>query len=134
MKKIRLLALFAAIAVILSSMQVFAFAAETETTENTYTCPCGIVYHFEEGVSEEVKERVVAGICDEMEDDGVQTASVLCDLFGHNLDVNYTYGYKHKAYTSAPRCIKYTYQYDICTRCDYAYEYLIKTEKIYCCD
>lgn len=134
MKKMRLLALFAAIAVILSSMQVFAFAAEAETTENTYTCPCGTIYYFEDGVSEDVKERIVAGICDEMEYDGASTAGLMCDLFGHNTETTKTYTYKHKVYSSDPRCVKYTYNCEVCSRCDYTSQTLYSTDRISCCD
>lgn len=132
MKKMRLIALMAAIAIILSSAQVFAFAAE-ETAENTATCACGTVYYFEEGVSEETKARVVAAICEETEYTAVQPRNVLCDLFGHNMDTDETYAYEHKVYSSSPRCIKYTYNYDTCTRCGYSEEYLVSSERFDCC-
>lgn len=127
MKKSRIIALIMAIALILSSAQIFAFA---ETTEETEQAESTVVFYSE--VSPEVKERVIAHFNGE-ELSVAQARGLTCTLFGHDLETGTAAEITHKARTTAPRCLKETVSYEICSRCDYAEYTTLNSEYIYCC-
>lgn len=127
MNKTRIIALIMAIAVILSSAQVFAFAGNAHDHEEDE-----IVVVFESEVSPEVKERIIAHFSGE-ELPAAGTRGITCTLLGHKLETGTTYLITHKARATAPRCLKETVNYEICSRCDYAEYTTLATEYIYCC-
>lgn len=126
MKKSRIIALIMAIALILSSAQIFAFAetAEKEHAETT------VIFYSE--VSPETHERVIAHFHGE-ELAVAGTRGLLCTLLGHKLETGTAAEITHKARATAPRCLKATVRYEVCTRCDYAEYTTLSTEYIYCC-
>lgn len=127
MKKTRIFALIMAIALILSSAQIFAFAeTATEAEEKEITVI------FDSEVSPEIQERIIAHFNGE-ELPVAQARGITCTLFGHNLETGATTTITHKARTTAPRCLQEKYNYEICSRCDYAEYTLISSTYIYCC-
>lgn len=66
-------------------------------------------------------------------DDGATTYGITCTLLGHKLDPSSVSVITHKVRATAPRCVRKTYLYQACTRCDYETSELIDTEYIYCC-
>lgn len=127
MKKLRIFSLVVAVALILSSMQIFAFAGDSaEAAHEEIT----VIIHNE--VSPETEERIIAHFHG-TELPVAQTRGVTCTLFGHKLDEGTTTTITHKARTTAPRCLEETYSYEICTRCDYAEYTLLGSVYIYCC-
>ena len=131
MKSKRFLAMLMVIAISISIfvMPVNATEAEEEHTHIE-------VYFADESLSVEFKERATAyfiGGGAVAEDDGATTYGVTCTLFGHKLETGTTYTTTHKARTTAPRCLKKTYTYSACTRCDYDESTLMSSTYIYCC-
>lgn len=85
-------------------------------------------------ISDETKARLIAYYSNpEKSDDGIETCGLTCSLFGHKLEQSTTYTVTHKARTTAPRCLKKTYTYQACTRCDYEKSTLVGSTYIYCC-
>lgn len=118
---------FLALAFAICSFQTIAFAENKieETAEN-------ITIEFHNEVSDEVKERINAHF--HGEDDGVaSTRGLTCSIFGHKLETGSTSVVTHKVRSSAPRCLRETFNYEICSRCDYSKYTLLYSEYIYCC-
>lgn len=64
---------------------------------------------------------------------GVAPANILCDIFGHDYLYTTSVVYKHKVYTSSPRCQKLTYDVKYCEDCDFMQQTLVNTTRVYCC-
>ncbi len=88
-----------------------------------------------EEVSVETKEKIEKYFAtgEPATDDGTATYGLTCTLFGHKLESSVVATVTHKVRSTAPRCVKKTYSYDACTRCDYEASQLVETEYIYCC-
>lgn len=84
-------------------------------------------------ISDEMKEKIIAYYTDDNHDDDTATYGLTCSIFGHKLESTTTYTTTHKARTTAPRCLKKTYQHSSCTRCDYQTSTLLSSQYIYCC-
>lgn len=65
--------------------------------------------------------------------DDTKTYGLTCTLLGHKLESTAISTITHKVSTTSPRCLKRTYKYDACTRCDYEDSTLIGQEFIICC-
>lgn len=66
-------------------------------------------------------------------DDGATTYGLTCTLLGHKLESSVVATVTHKVSATSPRCVRRTYSYDACTRCDYEASELMATEYIICC-
>ena len=86
-------------------------------------------------VSEETKEKIERYFANGTpnEDDGTATYGLTCTLFGHKIECTSVYTIEHKVRATSPRCLKKTYDYEECTRCDYETSTLIFSEYIVCC-
>ncbi len=85
-------------------------------------------------VSDETKAKIERYFATgEPVDNGTATYGLTCTLFGHKLQSSTVATVTHKVRSSAPRCVRKTYDYDACTRCDYENAELTDTEYIYCC-
>lgn len=128
MKPKKLLSLILAITILGCMFIMPANAAEAETHE-----------HFEiiivnENISEETKEKAIAFYTNGGdEEDGTSTYGLTCTLLGHKLETTRVYKITHKVRTTAPRCLKKTYDYSTCTRCDYEESVLLSSAYIACC-
>ena len=128
MKIKRLLAALLAAAVSLSIFAVPSFAAE-EAHNHTE-----IIFHEE--ASAKIKDKAIAYFLSgahENDDDSVVTYGLTCTLLGHNNESVVSSVITHKAKTTSPRCLKKTYRYYACSRCDYEYSELLYSEYIICC-
>lgn len=130
MKLKKIVSLITALVLIFSASQLSVFANEQEdaavVTDN------GITLVFHDEVSEETKEKIIAHFAGETSSN-IQARGITCTLLGHNLETGATSAITHKAKATAPRCLKETFEYEICTRCDYSEYTLIGSEYIYCC-
>ena len=86
-------------------------------------------------VSAKTKEKIEKHFANgtSVENDGTATYGLTCTLFGHKLENSVVETITHKVSTTAPRCLKRTYLYEACTRCDYETSTLAKSEYIFCC-
>ena len=130
MKTKKISALILAIAMIACIFIMPANAAETETAAHE---------HFEiiienEDISEETRRKIMvhfANHCEE--DDCATTYGLTCTLLGHKTETTRVYKITHKVRSTSPRCLKKTYTYEACTRCDYENSTLMASEYIACC-
>ncbi len=86
-------------------------------------------------VSEETKAKIERYFAngEPAEDDGATTYGLTCTLFGHNIKISSVSAVTHKVRATSPRCLKKTYDYEECTRCDYEKATLVCSEYIGCC-
>ena len=67
------------------------------------------------------------------EQEGTATYGLTCTLLGHKLESTIVYKITHEVRATDPRCLKKTYDYSACTRCDYEKSTLLSSEYIACC-
>lgn len=92
-----------------------------------------IIIHDE--VSEETREKIERYFAngEPVENDGATTYGLTCTLLGHKIECVAVSTINHKVRTTSPRCLKNTYDYEECTRCDYEKSTLINSIYIVCC-
>ncbi len=128
MKINKLLALALTVAMLLCAFIIPTSATETKIDENTE------IIIENENISEETKAKIIAYYTNEEEStDNSTTYGITCTLLGHNLETSSVYKITHKVRTTAPRCLKKTYSYQTCTRCDYENSTLLTSIYIDCC-
>ena len=92
---------------------------------------------FEEGTPEDVKERVteyLLAIERGENPDETATYGLVCDIFGHDYgDLRTTSIITHEVRATSPRCLKKTYKYETCSRCDTVDITLLSSQYIVCC-
>lgn len=129
MKLKKTLCLVFALIFAFSAFQIFSFADEAcshSSNEITVAVP--------DYASAEVKAKILAHFCDDCNSDSAaQTRGLTCTLFGHDLDTGTTTTTTHKVNATSPRCLKETYSYEICSRCEYENYTLISSVHIVCC-
>jgi len=88
-----------------------------------------------EDVSSETKAKIERYFAtgEPITTDSVSTYGLTCTLFGHKIESAVVSTITHKVSSTAPRCLKRTYDYEACTRCDYEASDLVKSEYIFCC-
>ena len=114
MKAKKLLSLILAIAMLSCMLIMPANAAETET--------------------DEIKSKAIAFYTNGGEEqEGISTYGLTCTLLGHKLETTGVYKITHEVRSTSPRCLKKSYDYSACTRCDYEESVLVRSEYIVCC-
>ena len=128
MKIKRTLALALTVALLLCAFIIPTNATETTLDENT------VIIIANENISDGTKAKIMAYYAneDEQNTDSV-TYGLTCTLLGHKLETSVVYKITHKARTTSPRCLKKTYDYEACTRCDYEKSTLGSSVYIVCC-
>lgn len=128
MKTKKILALILAIAMIACIFIMPANAAETETHEHIE------IIIENEDISEETREKIMAHFTNGGEEcDGTSTYGLTCTLLGHKIETSRVYKITHKVRSTSPRCLKKTYDYNTCTRCDFEESVLTSSTYIVCC-
>ena len=86
-------------------------------------------------VSAETKDKIQRYFANgaHEKDEAISTYGLTCTLFGHKLESCTVSAITHKVSATSPRCVKKTYNYEACSRCDYENSELIATEYIVCC-
>lgn len=102
-----------------------------EATENDIDFEIIII----DDVSIETKEKIEKYFAtgEPGRDTNNSTYGLTCTLLGHKIEGTIVSAVTHKVRTTSPRCVKKTYDYEACTRCDYETSTLISTEYIGCC-
>ncbi len=115
---------------LLTSTFVIPISAKESTENNTNI---EIIINGE--VSEETKTKIEKYFASgEPSTDNKSTSyGLTCTLFGHKLEARSVSTITHKVSSTSPRCLKRTYLYEACTRCDYETSTLADTEYIVCC-
>ena len=106
-------------------------ASAKETTEKKTNVE--IIINDEVSVETKAKIEKYFATGEPATDDGVITYGLTCTLLGHKLENSIVDVVTHKVRTTSPRCVRKTYTYQACTRCDYEISELIDTEYIVCC-
>lgn len=115
------------------SFLVSAFVVPTSAKTSETNSDIEIIIE-NENISAETKTKVVKYYSTENHsNDGATTYGLTCTLFGHKLETSCVTAITHKASATAPRCLKKTYEYEACTRCDYESSDLITSSYIFCC-
>lgn len=128
MKTKKIISLILAIAISACIFIMPANAAETEAYEHIE------IIIENENISEETKEKIIAFYTNGGEEkEGIATYGLTCTLLGHKLETSTVAKITHKARTTSPRCLKKTYSYSTCTRCDYEESTLVSSKYIVCC-
>ena len=128
MKTKKVFSLILALATLLCAVIIPANAAEAETLEHIE------IYIENDNISEETREKIIAFYTNGGEEkEGVATYGLTCTLFGHKLESSTVATVTHKVRSSDPRCLKKTYSYESCTRCDYENSTLLSSFYISCC-
>lgn len=109
---------------------VLPVSAKKETNNKT-----DVQIIINDEVSAETKEKIEKYFAtgEPATDDGATTYGLTCTLLGHKLENTLVETITHKVSATSPRCVKKTYTYQACTRCDYEASQLIDTEYIVCC-
>lgn len=119
--------------ILAATMLLCMFAVQTNAAEAT-TQPHIDIYIENQEISEETKARILEYYSVENPaDDGVATCGVTCTLFGHKLETSTVVKVTHNVRTTSPKCLKKTYAYEACTRCDYDNSTLLSSQYIICC-
>lgn len=128
MKTKKIISLILAIAISACIFIMPANATETESDENIE------IIIVNQNISEETKEKaIVFYINGGEEQEGTATYGLTCTLLGHKIESSTVYKITHKARSTSPRCLKKTYNYESCTRCDYESSTLLTSTYIVCC-
>ncbi len=128
MKTKKILSLILAIAMFACIFIMPANAEETGTDEHIE------IIIVNENISKETKEKAIAFYSDGGEEqEGISTYGLTCTLLGHKIETTVVYKITHKVRSSSPRCLKKTYDYDTCTRCDFEESVLTSSTYIACC-
>lgn len=129
MKKI--IALILVVVSVFSTMSITAYAEEAK--ENTVTVTVNEVeFIFDADTTEDFRNKFIAHYFSHNDEDA-STYGLMCTLFGHKLESSIATTITHKAKSTAPRCLRETYEIEACTRCDYTKPTLISSVYISCC-
>jgi hypothetical protein len=128
MKTKKVLSFILAVAMLACIFIMPANAAETEPHDHIE------IIIINEDISEETKEKIIAFYSNsDNEIEGVATYGLTCTLLGHKTESTQVYKITHEVRSTAPRCLKKTYDYTACTRCDYEKSTLLSSIYIACC-
>lgn len=131
MKIKKILSVIFAIAMLVSIFTMPTNAANTVETEAHEHIEIII---NDENISDETKEKIIAFYSNGGEEcEGATTYGLTCTLFGHKLESSLVTTVTHKVRTTSPRCLKKTYNYEACTRCDFEEDTLLSSTYIVCC-
>jgi hypothetical protein len=134
MRRILLIFTFAALVVFLSvtSLATHKTNEYVFKYDNVEVCVRGDKLDFDE--AEIIAQFLVHG--DKTNEYNIgSNRSVICDLFGHKLDVSYALVREHHVSQTQPKCIEKEYKVTRCTRssCDYLVQELVGTTPLYSC-
>lgn len=128
MKTKKVFSLILALATLLCAIIIPVNATETETHEHIE------IYIENENISEETREKIIAFYSNGSEEkEGIATYGLTCTLLGHKIESSTVTTITHKVRSTSPRCLKKTYDYESCTRCDYENSTVLTSFYISCC-
>lgn len=128
MKIKNLFAILLALALLVSTF-IIQTSAKESTNDNVE------IIISNENISTETKEKIIKHFAsgEPVSSEIETTYGLTCTLLGHKLESSTVAVVTHKIRTTSPRCVRKTYDYEACTRCDYENSELVDTEYIVCC-
>lgn len=127
----KFIAIIMVVVSLFSVMSISVFA--TEESEDTIVVTVNETeFIFDSDTTEEFRNKAIADYFDNS-DEEVATCGLICTLFGHKLESSVITVITHKVRSTAPRCLRETYDTEACTRCDYTHKELISSKYISCC-
>lgn len=128
MKTKKLLSLFLAISMLACIFVMPANAEEAKAHDHVE------IIIENNNISEGTKEKAIAFYTNNGEEkEGIATYGLTCTLLGHKTEATQVAKITHKVRSTSPRCLKKTYKYVACTRCDYEESTLLSSTYIACC-
>ena len=128
MKTKRVFSIILALSTLLCAMVIPANATEAENNEHIE------IIIENQNISEETEAKIIAFYTNGGEEkEGIATYGLTCTLLGHKIESSTVTTITHKVRSTSPRCLKKTYDYESCTRCDYENSTLITQQYIACC-
>ena len=113
----------------LTSISVYA----EDANENKITVTVNEVeFIFDADTTEDFRNKAIAHYFNH-EDDSAAVYGLTCTLLGHKIESSVITAVKHKVSSTAPRCLRETYNVETCSRCDYTSSTLISSVYISCC-
>lgn len=128
MKKI--IALMLVVISVFSVMSISVYAEDTANNSVTVTVN-ETTFIFDADTSEDFRNKAISNYFNP-ENDGA-TYGLTCTLLGHKLESSVMTTITHKVRATDPRCLRETYNVEVCTRCDYTNPILIGSSYISCC-
>lgn len=129
MKKI--IALVLVVVSLFSVMSISVYAEDANESTVTVTVN-KTVFIFDANTTEEFRSKAIAHYFNH-DDEIAATYGLICTLFGHKLESSVVTTITHKVSATAPRCLRETYEMEVCSRCDYTNPILISSSYISCC-
>lgn len=84
-------------------------------------------------LSIEEQEVIADKIVNGTSGDDAAAYNIICTLFGHDLSTEYVHATQHKVNELSPRCLRKTYEVELCSRCDYNTVELVSGVYLACC-
>ena len=127
MKKFLTLTLIA----IMLAVSCVSISAKTTNNNIFHLGNVDVIFEETSSLSDEAKQRVAEQLV--YGETSVATYGLMCTLFGHNTTTETAITVSHCVYSTAPRCVKETWQVVTCSRCDHVEKTLISSAVIDCC-
>ena len=110
----------------------FGVSAYADTQTNVYELgTCTVIFDDNTTLDNTTKHHIANKLV--YGDDGAQTYGLMCTLFGHKYESHEVQVVRHCVSATNPRCMRDTYEVNICTRCDDSTTELLKSVYITCC-
>lgn len=123
---------------ILSFLIIFTFTVSAVSAEET---PAIYEYHNDrydifiekKSLSNEQLDAIVLRLLYGEVSQESQPYGISCTLFGHDYTQTMADVIKHNVKNQAPRCVCYSYEINICSKCNNSFETLVEQTDIFCC-
>lgn len=118
-------------------LSITAFASY-KTNEYAFNYNSTEIFVWGQNLDFDDAERIAQFLVNHVESEEYSicsSKSILCDLFGHKLDVSYALVREHNVSQTQPKCIEREYKVTRCTRssCDYLLQEILRTTALYSC-
>lgn len=132
----KLIRILSIVLVLLSVTTVCAAASEEPTAaleyeigDTEYT-----VAFYDNTLTSEEQNEIAQKLLGIHSDSGIETAGLLCDLFGHSFGNAKTVSVtEHKVRATSPRCLITYFEVTTCSACGEQNQETISSSYIYCC-
>ncbi len=122
--------LLSIVIILMSSIPCSALEAESSEQEICNFESVEFIF-TNENIDDELAEKIINAFSKQSSES--TTYGILCNLFGHKYESSEELTViTHKAYDSAPRCLRQIYDCSACSRCDFVEKTFVAEARIYC--